>query len=305
MGLAVIGRVVDTEVAHDWPGHEMLAARGWTLARNLDFVRAIVRERRPVYLASPVRRANLVDARGGLTLFGRELAILEQAGFTRAGALLLPPDPFAVALAQDPIALFERLRARAARGDHRVPELAPTLALLAALRPQHDEEARALVAAGVPYAAALRFAHRFVTAVDGEARATRPDLVRVYQPKVGAELVPLIDLYPDVVAFPTLAPLDAGAFSWPRAWCRCIRSAWCWRRCSATGCHVAARIFPARRRPRALHGARRSAVARRRSARRVPVARRRRADDADRRRSRSASHDPRRGARAGGGGAAR
>jgi hypothetical protein len=210
--IAVIGRAHDTAAARAWPGHEVLPAHGWTLAHNLAFIRDIVARRRPVYLASPIRRANLVAADGALTMFAHELALLWHAGFTRSGDWLLPPDPFARALAAAPVEVYQRLRQRARGGDPGLPELAPTLALLGALRPQLGGEARALVAAGVPYGAALALAHDFVRAADAEARAARPDLPVVFVPKVERELLPLVALFPDVIMFPTLAPLDIDFF---------------------------------------------------------------------------------------------
>jgi hypothetical protein len=208
--VAVIGRVADTDAARAWPGHDVLPARGWTPARNLAFMRAIVAAQRPVYVASPICRANLVDARGELTIFCRELVLLEHAGYQRVGDWLLPPDPFWRALAARPVAFYHELRARAGDGDRRIPELAPLVRQLALLQPRLADDARAILAAGVPYGEALRLAHRFAMTADDEARARTPDLGRVYGPKAGAELEPLIALFPDVIAFPTLAALDVG-----------------------------------------------------------------------------------------------
>jgi hypothetical protein len=125
-----------------------------------------------------------------------------------SGRYVPPPDLLCRAIGVDPVGVFERLRRRALGGDSRVPELAPAVARMAALRPAFAEEARAVIAAGPHYAAALGLARRFVAAVDAEARARRPGLPVEFLPKAGAELEPLVALFPDVIVFPTMEPLD-------------------------------------------------------------------------------------------------
>jgi hypothetical protein len=219
--IVVIGRLADADVACDWPGHTILPRQGWSLAGNHRFIRELVARRRRVYVGSPITRATLVDGNGGLTLFGFELAALHRAGFVRRGQLLWPPpaaadDPFAAALAADPVGCYRRLRARAAAGDSRLPELVPTLAeAAAAVQSMHAALAarlRAIAADGAPYAAALAALRDFAAAVDDEARAADPSLPAIYGPKVAAELAPLLRLYPDVIVFPTFAPLSPGFF---------------------------------------------------------------------------------------------
>ncbi|HEX4460511.1 MAG TPA: hypothetical protein VIA18_21180 [Polyangia bacterium] len=216
--IVVIGRLADADVAREWPGHTILPRDGWSLARNHCFVRELVARRRRVYVGSPIARATLVDDHGRLTLFAFELAALAAAGFVQRGPLLLPPphDPVAAALAADPVGFYRALRQRAAADDSRLPELAPTLLHAADwIEDAHASlaaELRAIAANGAPYAAALAAAHAFARAVDDEARAADPSLPRIYQPKVAAELAPLVALYPDVIAFPTFAPLSPGFF---------------------------------------------------------------------------------------------
>jgi hypothetical protein len=208
---AVIGRAADTQVARAWPAHDVLPAQGWSLESNIGFLQTIVQTPQPVYLASPICRGNLVDERGGLTLFARELTALSRAGFTRAGDWLLPPDPFCRALAADPVGVYQRIRRRALDGHPNLPEIAPTIALLGMLCPRLEPDVRAVLAAGVPYVDALRLAHRFAVDCDEDVRAGR-DLPIVFQPKVGEELEPLVALFPDVIAFPTLEALDIAFF---------------------------------------------------------------------------------------------
>ncbi len=216
--IAVIGRLADADVAREWPGHVILPREGWSLLRNHGFVRELVACRRRVYVGSPITTATLVDDHGRLTLFAFELLALAAAGFEQRGALLLPPPPdhFGAALTADPVGFYRQLRQRAATGDSRLPELVPTLLHAAAWldrsHPPLAAELRAVAAAGAPYAAALAVAHAFALAVDAEARALEPDLPAIYRPKVAAELAPLGQLYPDVIVFPTFAPLSPRFF---------------------------------------------------------------------------------------------
>lgn len=219
--LVVIGRLADADVVRDWPGHRSLSRRGWTLAGNHRFIAELVAKRRRVYVGSPIARATLVDARGALTLFGLELAALQAAGFAQRGHFLCPPpgddDRFAAALVADPVGFYRQLRVRADAGDSRMPEWAPALRH-AADWIEHGDGAlaarlRALAAEGAPYAAALAAARDFAAAVDAEARAADPSLpAATYGPKVAAELTPLVALYPDVIVFPTFAPLSPEFF---------------------------------------------------------------------------------------------
>ena len=218
--IVVIGRLADAEVARDWPGHVILPRQGWSLARNHDFLRELTARRRRVYVGSPITRATLVDDEGRLTLFAFELLVLAAAGFEQRGELLLPPspqvDPFAAALSADPVGFYRQLRRRAAAGDSRLPELVPMLLHAADwLERSHAPlaaELRAVAVDGAPYAAALAAAHAFALAVDDEARAIDGDLPAIYRPKVAAELLPLVQLYPDVIVFPTFASLSPRFF---------------------------------------------------------------------------------------------
>ncbi len=76
MALACIGRLDDVEVARSWPDHDPLPFAGWTLAGNVGYLQAQVDAHRCVYLASPITAATVRDARGQLTMFGRELGAL-------------------------------------------------------------------------------------------------------------------------------------------------------------------------------------------------------------------------------------
>ncbi|MEO6953110.1 MAG: hypothetical protein ABI321_15020 [Polyangia bacterium] len=208
MNLPVIGRSADAEIAIGWGGHDVLPSHGWSLAANLDFLRAIVAARSPVYVASAIERCNLVGASGALTLFAVELAALLAVGYERVGDLLVPPDAFGAELVTDPIALLARIRRRVLGGDDRMPEWTATMTYLAILRPSLEGEVSALLDSGVPYAGALRIAHRSVALADEELRAAQPHLPVVFQPKVEAELEPMLALFPDVIVYPTFASLS-------------------------------------------------------------------------------------------------
>jgi len=91
---AVIGRQVDTAVAKDWAGHEVLdlPANEWTLAKNDKWVQSVVERKMPVYVGSPTTWPNLWDAAAGRsTVFGRELQQFTDAGYTWDGWTMLPP----------------------------------------------------------------------------------------------------------------------------------------------------------------------------------------------------------------------
>jgi hypothetical protein len=91
---AVIGRQVDTAVAKDWAGHEVLdlPSNEWTLAKNDQWVQSVIDRKMPVYVGSPTTWPNLWDAAAGRsTVFGRELQQFTGAGYTWAGYTLVPP----------------------------------------------------------------------------------------------------------------------------------------------------------------------------------------------------------------------
>jgi RHS repeat-associated protein len=89
----VIGKQVDTAIARDWLGHEVLdlPPDEWTLARNDAWVQQGIDEGRSFYLASEPNATNLSSEVHGLSAFGRETAILDNAGYTRVGDYLVPP----------------------------------------------------------------------------------------------------------------------------------------------------------------------------------------------------------------------
>jgi RHS repeat-associated protein len=93
--IVVLGRQVDTNVAKNWSGHAVLdlPADEWSIAVNDKFVEAVVRQRRRVYLASPINAANVFDpVAGRSTVFGRELDQFLDAGYRRRGDYLEPPE---------------------------------------------------------------------------------------------------------------------------------------------------------------------------------------------------------------------
>jgi hypothetical protein len=89
---AVIGRQHDVEVAKGWPDHEVLdLPQGkWTSVEDNDrWIQGVIEARQPVYVASPTE-GNLT-AGGRPTVFARELRQFSEAGYTRSGDYLLPP----------------------------------------------------------------------------------------------------------------------------------------------------------------------------------------------------------------------
>ncbi|MCF1512363.1 polymorphic toxin-type HINT domain-containing protein [Streptomyces glomeratus] len=90
---AVIGRQRDVEVAKDWPDHEVLdlPEGKWTsVGDNDQWIQGIIKARQPVYVASPME-GNLTTS-GRPTVFSRELRQLDEAGYTRRGDYLVPPE---------------------------------------------------------------------------------------------------------------------------------------------------------------------------------------------------------------------
>jgi hypothetical protein len=91
---AVIGRQWDTEVARDWPGHEVLNLPDWTIQKNDQWVQSVAERRLDVYVGSPTTYENLWDAaEGRQTVFARELGQLTDAGYTWDGYTMRPPGP--------------------------------------------------------------------------------------------------------------------------------------------------------------------------------------------------------------------
>jgi hypothetical protein len=66
----------------------------WSLELNDEFIRGAIEQRRRVYLASSTK-GNLVQTSGPYagqpTIFARELNMLREAGYRRAGDYMLPP----------------------------------------------------------------------------------------------------------------------------------------------------------------------------------------------------------------------
>ncbi len=98
----VIGRQADTAVAQNWPGHRVLNDPNWTLARNDAWIAEGIANRQAFYMASP-RAGNMVQASGRFagqpTVYARELAQLEAAGYQRVGDYMVHPDNVATFVA--------------------------------------------------------------------------------------------------------------------------------------------------------------------------------------------------------------
>lgn len=93
--IRVIGRRPDTEVAEEWPGHNVLNDPNWTIARNDEWIGDGVRNKENFYMASP-EDGNLVQTSGPFegqpTVYARELQQLEEAGYVRIGDYMVHPD---------------------------------------------------------------------------------------------------------------------------------------------------------------------------------------------------------------------
>jgi RHS repeat-associated protein len=90
--IVVLGRQVDTAVAANWPGYQTLNIQNWTIPQNDAFIQAAINQRQTFYLASPVNYQTLWNPNfNGMTVFGRELGQIYQAGYQQVGLLLVPP----------------------------------------------------------------------------------------------------------------------------------------------------------------------------------------------------------------------
>jgi hypothetical protein len=92
--VAVIGRIADTDVAKEWPGHEVLdlPQDEWTVAKNDEWVQSVIDRNMSVYVGSPPIWENLWDAANDrATVFGRELSQFMNAGYSWQGSYLRPP----------------------------------------------------------------------------------------------------------------------------------------------------------------------------------------------------------------------
>jgi Flp pilus assembly pilin Flp len=90
----VLGRQVDTAVAKNWDGHEVLDTPNWTLQKNAEWVDSGIQTRQNFYLASP-REGNLIQTTGPFkgqpTVYALELQQLEKAGYKQMGDYMVHP----------------------------------------------------------------------------------------------------------------------------------------------------------------------------------------------------------------------
>ena len=90
--IAVIGRLPDTAVAADWPGHEVLDIPNWTPEKNDAWVQSVIDRGLDVYVGSNPTPDNLFDTVAGRQRpFGRELDQFEGIGYTWDGWMLRAP----------------------------------------------------------------------------------------------------------------------------------------------------------------------------------------------------------------------
>ena len=91
--IRVIGRLDDTAVAKDWPGHEVLDVADWDMDVNDVWMKTGIENKATFYAGSPITKGNRVNSNTGRTRpFGRELEQLEEAGYVRQGDYYVHPD---------------------------------------------------------------------------------------------------------------------------------------------------------------------------------------------------------------------
>lgn len=96
-GVPVIGRLSDTDVAREWPGHALVPSAGWSPEANAMWIDSIIEQRGVVYLASNAVEANFKGSNlllnEGRSIFALEVEQLMRAGYTPVGDFLVPPRP--------------------------------------------------------------------------------------------------------------------------------------------------------------------------------------------------------------------
>jgi uncharacterized protein YukE len=90
-GTPVLGRTWDTEVAKDWPGHNVLDLQKWNPDKNREWIQSIIDQRGTVYVGSPTKGNMWNAARNEPTVFAQELQQLKEAGYRPVGDYLVPP----------------------------------------------------------------------------------------------------------------------------------------------------------------------------------------------------------------------
>jgi hypothetical protein len=90
-GTPVIGRLPDTDVAKPWPGHSVLDLKDWSIAKNDRWIQSIIDQRGTVYTGSPEAGNTWDLVYDRPTVYGRELDMLRQAGYTKVGDYMVPP----------------------------------------------------------------------------------------------------------------------------------------------------------------------------------------------------------------------
>ncbi|MCM4085219.1 hypothetical protein, partial [Paractinoplanes hotanensis] len=91
----VLGRREDINAARDWDNHEVLSlpTGTWTPQQNDQWVAGAIAKRQKVYLATSPTRENLYNDgpyNAGMTVFGREIRQLKNAGYTIQGDYMYP-----------------------------------------------------------------------------------------------------------------------------------------------------------------------------------------------------------------------
>ncbi|MFC5802176.1 RHS repeat-associated core domain-containing protein [Streptomyces formicae] len=79
----VLGDYEDTTIAINWPDHEVLFMRNWSIDRNDEFIRGVIEKRQTVYLGTPINTKSLAGVDGfDESVYARELNQLLDAGYT-------------------------------------------------------------------------------------------------------------------------------------------------------------------------------------------------------------------------------
>lgn len=91
-GTPVLGRSWDADVAKEWSDHKVLDLKDWNLERNDQWVDSIIEQEGEPYLASPQESNRWDIANDRQTVYGRELAQFERAGYHQEGDYLRSPE---------------------------------------------------------------------------------------------------------------------------------------------------------------------------------------------------------------------
>jgi hypothetical protein len=90
--IRTIGKLFDTKIAKDWPGHEILDLpdEEWTPELNRAWMQQGIDNGEEFYLASPINPETLYNKPGLLSGFGDEIQQLVANGYKQSGVWMVP-----------------------------------------------------------------------------------------------------------------------------------------------------------------------------------------------------------------------